>query len=287
MTDFSRKWLVETEWLAGRLRAPDIAVLDASLLSGGPRHARQEFLQDHIPGALFFDIDDLSDTSNPMPHMLPPPEKFASRMKKMGIGDGMRVVVYDRLGLYSAPRAWWMFRVMGHQDVAVLNGGLPKWKAEGRPLESGEPIKRSERHFTARKNAGLVRDLYDMQGMLKNGAMQIVDARAAARFEGADPELRHVPRLGHIPGSRNVPFASLLNPDKTLKAAEEIRALFQKAGVDPAKPVTATCGTGITACTLALGLAVIGQQHAAVYDGSWFEWSNAPDAPVETGAARA
>jgi thiosulfate/3-mercaptopyruvate sulfurtransferase len=281
MTDFSSKWLVDTDWLQERLTAPGLVILDASL--GMPSDAKkpyQLFLETHIPGALFFDIDDLSDTSSPLPHMLPPPEKFASRMRKMGIGDGMKIVVYDNKGIYSAPRAWWMFRVMGHEDVAVLNGGLPKWRAEERPTESGEPASRSERHFAGRKNSALVRDIKDMKGAVASGHPQIVDARSKARFEGRELELRPVPRLGHMPGARNVPFATLVNSNGTLKPTAELRAAFEGAGINPDKPVITTCGSGVTACTLALGLAVIGNEHAAVYDGSWTEWSSVPDAPV-------
>lgn len=282
MTDFSSKWLVESWWLAERLKSPGLVVLDASMASG-PQSPFEAYREEHIPGALFFDIDELSDANSNLPNMLPSPEKFASRMRKMGIGDGMKIVVYDTRGMYSAPRAWWMFRVMGHDDVAVLNGGFPKWKAEGLPVESGVPAPRSERHFTARYNAALVRDLQDMLSAVQEGRAQIVDARAAGRFAGRDGEPRPVPRLGHMPGARNLPFSSLLNPDGTMKPSDEIRALFEKAEIDPDKPVITTCGSGITACTLALGLAIIGNEHAPVYDGSWYEWSHAEQAPVVTG----
>jgi thiosulfate/3-mercaptopyruvate sulfurtransferase len=285
MTDFSSKWLVETDWLAERLKSPGLVVMDASLGSGGDvKTPREHYLEEHIPGALFFDIEDLSDETSTLPHMLPSPEKFSSRMRKMGVGDGMKIVVYDRKGIYSAPRAWWMFRIMGHEDVAVLNGGLPKWRAEGLPLESGEPAPRSERHFTARFNAGLVRDLADMSSAVARRHVQIADARAAARFAGREAELRPVPRLGDMPGALNVPFTTLLNANATMKGPEDVRAEFEKAGIDPDKPVIATCGSGVTACTLALGLAVIGNEHAAVYDGSWYEWSHEAGAPVATDA---
>lgn len=282
MTDFSSKWLVETDWLQDRLGRPGLVVLDASWTPDAGADYGQ-YCEAHIPGALFFDIDELSDTSSPLPHMLPPPEKFASRMRKKGIGDGMKVVVYDSRGIFSAPRVWWMFRVMGHDDVAVLNGGLPKWREEGRPLEAGSPIERSERHFTARKNCELVRDLADMTHAVANGRAQIVDARSKARFEGREAEPRPVPRLGHMPGAKNVPFGSLVQNNGALKPANELRAAFEEAGVNPDKPVIASCGSGVTACTLALALAVLGNEHAAVYDGSWAEWSGAPDAPVVTG----
>jgi thiosulfate/3-mercaptopyruvate sulfurtransferase len=287
MAEPSSQWLVETSWLADHLSAPDLVVLDASLhLPITGRNPRAEYLQAHIPGALFFDIDDISDDSNPLPHMLPPPEKFASRMKKMGIGDGMRIVVYDTEGLYSAGRAWWMFRIMGHNDVAVLNGGLKKWKAEGRPLEDGEPPKRTERHFTARFHAELLRDAAEVKALIGDPRTQIVDARAAGRFEGRDADPRPGLRVGHIPSSRNVPFASLLNPDGTLKPAAELRALFEKAGVQIGKPVVATCGSGVTAGVIALALAVLGRADTAIYDGSWVEWGAENGLPVATGPAK-
>lgn len=277
------QWLVETDWLAKHLDAPDIIVLDASFhLPGSGRDAAREFSETHIPGALFFDIEEISNTASPLPHMLPAPEKFSSRVRKMGIGDGMRVVAYDKTNMSGAARAWWMFRVMGFKDVAVLNGGFGKWQAEGRAVQSGEPRRRTERHFTARMNSGLVRDLGDIMRVLDSGAMQIVDARAAGRFAGTDPEPRPVPRRGHIPGSKNVPFTGLLNPDGTMRSPDEIKAIFAASGVDSAKPVVASCGSGVTACVIALALAMTGNETAAVYDGSWVEWSEA-DTPVETG----
>ena len=279
------KWLVETDWLATHLDAPDLVVLDGSMhLPTTGRNARAEYLAEHIPGALFFDIDDIADEKNPLPHMLPSTVKFASRMKKMGIGDGMRVVVYDSAGLYSAARAWWTFRVMGHDDVAVLNGGLKKWKAENRPLEDGEPPRRSERHFTPRFHAELVRDAADVQALIGSRAAQVVDARAPERFEGRVAEPRKGLRSGHIPGSRNVHYASLLNPDGTLKPAAELRAAFAKAGVDPDKPVVASCGSGVTAGVVAFALAMLGRPDAAVYDGSWTEWG-ASERAIDTGPA--
>jgi thiosulfate/3-mercaptopyruvate sulfurtransferase len=277
------QWLVETDWLAKHLDAPDIIVLDATFhLPGSGRDAAREFGEGHIPGALFFDIEEISNTASPLPHMLPAPEKFSSRVRKMGIGDGMRVVVYDKTNMSGAARAWWMFRVMGFADVAVLNGGLGKWQSEGRTVQSGEPRRRTERHFTARMNSVLVRDLGDIKRVLDSGAMQIVDARAAGRFAGTDPEPRPVSRLGHIPGSKNVPFTGLLNQDGTMRAPGDLKAIFAASGIDSAKPVVASCGSGVTACVIALALATTGNEVAAVYDGSWAEWSEA-DTPVETG----
>lgn len=288
MPEYSSQWIVETDWLAERLDAPDLVVLDASLhLPTTGRNPKAEYLAAHIPGALFFDIEDISDEKNPLPHMLPSTVKFASRMKKMGIGDGMRIVVYDTEGLYSAARGWWMFRVMGYNDVAVLNGGLKKWKAEGRPLEDGEPPRRTERHFTPRFHAELVRDAAEVKALIGNPAAQIVDARAAGRFEGRDPDPRPGLRTGHIPGSRNVPFATLLNPDGTLKPVAELREMFAKAGVETGKPVVATCGSGVTAGVVALALAMLGRPDTAVYDGSWVEWGAADNGlPVATGPAK-
>jgi thiosulfate/3-mercaptopyruvate sulfurtransferase len=287
MVEHASRWLVETDWLAERLDAPGLVILDGSMhLPTTGRNARAEYLKEHIPGALFFDIDDIADETSPLPHMLPPAAKFASRMKKMGIGDGMDIVAYDSEGLYSAARVWWMFRAMGNESVRVLNGGLKKWKAEGRPLEDGEPRPRTPRHFTATLNAALVRDAGDVQALIGSRAAQIVDARSAGRFAGTAPEPRQGLRSGHIPGSRNVPFQSLLNPDGTLKPAAELRQIFTAAGVEPEKPVVASCGSGVTAGVIALALAVLGRPDAAVYDGSWTEWGANASLPIETGPAR-
>lgn len=288
MPELQSNWLVESDWLATRLTAPGLVVLDASLhLPTTGRDPKAEYRAAHIPGALYFDMDDISDEKNPLPHMLPSPVKFASRVKKMGIGDGMRIVIYDTEGLYSAARAWWMFRIMGHDDVAVLNGGLKKWKAEGRPLEDGEPPRRSERHFTPRFHADLVRDAAEVKALIGDRATQIVDARAAGRFEGRDPDPRPSLRKGHIPSSRNVPFATLLNADGTLKSLAELRAIFAKAGVEVERPVVATCGSGVTAGVIALALAILGRPDAAIYDGSWVEWGvDGNGLPVDAGPAK-
>ncbi len=275
--------LIETEELARELHAPDLVILDASWhMPAEARNARAEYLAEHIPGALFFDIDEIADTKSHLPHMLPPPEKFSSRMRSMGIGDGSRIVVYDSAGLFSAARVWWTFRVMGVQDISVLNGGLPKWKREGHPLESGEPTARTARHFTARRNADLVRDLSDMKSLIKDRTAEIVDARAAERFAGKAPESRAGLRSGHIPGAHNLPFAKLIAKDGTLKPAPEVERLFEEAGVDLSKPVVASCGSGITASVLALALAEIGHRRTSVYDGSWSEWGADQNLPIET-----
>ena len=279
-----RSWLTETEELAPELDAPDIVIIDASWhMPDEKRDARAEYLEEHIPGAVFFDIDEIADTKSKLPHMLPPPEKFSSRMRSMGIGDGARIVVYDSKGIFSAPRVWWTFRVMGHDDVTVLNGGLPKWKREGLPLESGEPRPRSTRHFTSRRNADLVRDVSDMKALIRDRSAEIVDARSADRFEGRAPEPRPGLRSGHIPGAHNVPYGKLLREDGTLKSPAELEAVFTEAGVDLTKPVVTSCGSGITASVLALALASIGHRRTAVYDGSWAEWGADQTLPVEAG----
>ncbi len=286
MLDTAKNWIVDTDWLATHLEAPDLIIFDASWhLPTSGRDAKAEYLTEHIPGALFFDIDDLSDEKSPLPHMLPSTVKFASRMKKIGVGDGMRIVVYDTHGLFSAARVWWTLRAMGHQDVAVLNGGLPKWKAEGRPLEDGPPPPRTPRHWTALQNNELVRDLYDMKSYVDKKNMQIVDARPAGRFKGAEPEPRPGLRQGHIPGSKNIPSSSILNADGTLKSKDELAKIFADAGINPSDPVVTTCGSGVTAAMLALALAVLGQTNAAVFDGAWAEWGQENGLPVETGPA--
>lgn len=275
MPNIRGRYIVETDWLAEHLDAPDLILLDGSThLPTTGRNARQEYVAEHIPGAVFFDINEVADHANPLPHMLPGPVQFASMMKKMGIGDGMRVIAYDSSGLYSAARVWWMFRTMGHEDVAVLNGGMKKWKAEGRPVTDEPPRMRTERHFTARFNSSLVRDLDDVKAAVASGSEQIVDARAANRFRGEVEEPRKGLRSGHMPGAANVPFTTLLNDDGTLKPADQLETAFKNAGVDFSKPVTASCGSGVTAGVLAIALAMIGHPDTAVYDGSWSEWGH-------------
>lgn len=283
MTTSDPQLLVSTEWLAAHLGAPDVRVLDASwYLPSTGRDAEAEFRVAHIPGARFFDIEDISDDQSELPHMAPPVEKFISRVRAMGVGDGHRVVVYDGAGLFSAARVWWLFRLFGKEDVAVLDGGLPKWIAEGRPVDDAAPFPR-DRHFTARRNAGLVRDVTQVAASAKLGDARIVDARSPARFRGDEPEPRPGLRSGHIPGAVNVHYATLLTPSGTLKPAEELRAIFEAAGVDVTKPVITTCGSGISAAILSLALEVVGSRSHALYDGSWAEWGAYPDLKVERG----
>ena len=275
--------LVSTAWLAQHLADPDLRVVDATYyLPMQKRSARAEYDQRHIPGAVFFDIDEIADTASSLPHMLPAPEKFASRMRKLGLGDGNRIVIYDSEGVFSAPRVWWMFRIFGHKDVAVLDGGLPKWIAEGHPVDDSPPQPR-ERHFTARFDHSQVRDKGQVLANLDSKREQVLDARSAGRFHAREPEVWPGRRSGHIPGAHNLPYTDLLDPTaKTLLPADALAARFRSAGIDLARPVVASCGSGITASVLALGLHLIGHRDVAVYDGSWAEWGLPGDTPVET-----
>jgi thiosulfate/3-mercaptopyruvate sulfurtransferase len=276
--------VVSAEWLAKHLGDPDLRVLDGTWhMPQLERDARAEFAEAHVPGAVFFDIDQIADRSTSLPHMLPTPEAFADAVGGLGIGSGDRVVVYDVRGVISAARVWWTFRVFGHDRVAVLDGGLRAWKAEGRPLESGAPAP-PRRQFRATLRPELVRDLDAIRGNLATRAEQVLDARSRGRFQGTEPEPRAGLRGGHIPGSLNVPYESLYRPDGTLKPPDALRSAFVGAGVDLAKPVTTTCGSGVTASVLALGLHLVGHQQVAVYDGSWTEWASHTDTPVATGA---
>jgi len=279
--------LVGTEWLAAHLSDPHVRVLDSSFKQPGiTPTAREDYDAGHIPGAVFFDIDDVAEPGTSLPHMIPSAERFAAKMAERGVGNDDRVVVYDANGLSSAGRAWWMLRLFGHANVALLDGGLPKWKAEGRPLETRAPVI-PPRQFTARFDPALVRDKEAVRANIAAAREQLVDARAAGRFEGSAPETWPGRRSGHIPGSRNLPFDWVTDPQThQLKDADALRRLFEEAGVRLDRPVVASCGSGVTACALAFALHLIGHPGAAVYDGSWSEWGLPGDTPIETGPAR-
>ena len=277
--------LVSTEWLAGELGASDLRVIDATIfLPGSGRDARSEYESGHIPGAVFMDLDEIVDSANPAPHMLPSEHKFASRMQSLGLGDGNRFIVYDTSPLHSSARAWWMLKSFGARHAAILDGGLQKWKAEGRPLESGG-TQRQRGHFTAHLAGETVADKDYVSGILQSDAHEIVDARPASRFAGEDPEPRPGVMPGHIPGSKSLPQSELFNPDNSWKRGEELRAVFDQAGVDLSKPMVTTCGSGVTAAVLLFGAHLLGKADVKLYDGSWSEWGADPATPKATGRA--
>jgi thiosulfate/3-mercaptopyruvate sulfurtransferase len=277
--------LVSTEWLGAHLDAPDVRVVDGTFTLPSVRPTGAELYRErHVPGAVFFDIDEIAAEDTPLPHMLPPPEKFAARVRKLGLGDGHRIIAYDAAGVMGAARVWWMFRVFGHKDVAVLDGGLAKWLAEGRPVDDLPPLPR-ERHFTAKVNTMMVRDKAQVLANLKSRREQVLDARAKGRFEGTAPELRPGLRSGHIPGSRNLPYDQLIDKaSNTFLPADQLAARFAASGIDRTRPVVTSCGSGISACVLTLGLHLLGHRDVAVYDGSWTEWGQPGETPVETGS---
>jgi thiosulfate/3-mercaptopyruvate sulfurtransferase len=275
------RWFVSTDWLAEHLRDRNLVVVDGSYLVLQKRDARAEYLKEHIPGAVFFDVDTVADHSTELPHMLPGPTQFGEAAGALGIGNDTTVVIYDSVGLYSAPRVWWTFRIFGAKNVYILDGGLPKWKAENRPLEAGEG-KRTPQKFNAEMNVGAVATLADMRMAVTDKSVQIVDARSAERFSGKAAEPRPGLRSGRMPGSFNVPFDRVLDGG-TLASRDRIEAAFEDAGVDLDKPIFTSCGSGMTAAILTFALDSIGRTAKGLYDGSWTEWGGRPDLPIERG----
>ena len=277
--------LVSTEWLEAELGAPDLRIIDATLfLASHGRDARAEFEAEHIPGAVFLDLEEVADSDNPAPHMLPPEAKFASRMQSLGLGDGSRFVVYDNTPLHSSARAWWMLKTFGAHYAAILDGGMPKWKEEGRPVESGRPHVRHA-HFSPLFDGREVADKGFVSSILNAGSHELVDARSSGRFTGEEAEPRPGLPVGHIPGSKNLPQGQLFNADNTWKQGDALRAAFDAAGVDLSRPLVTTCGSGITAAVLLFGARLLGKEDVMLYDGSWSEWGADPATPKATGAA--
>ena len=277
--------LVSTDWLDDHLSAPDVRIVDATwYMPSTGRTGRAHYEAEHITGAVFFDIDEVADTNSTLPHMMPSPEKFSSRVRRLGLGNGNRIVIYDAEGMASAAtRVWWMFRYFGHKDVAILDGGLFKWKREGRQLEDLPPIPR-ERHFIPRVDTTLLRDLTQMKANLQSERDQVVDARSHGRFIGTDPEPWPVLKRGRIPGAINVPWTDLIDPEtRTMLPADALHQRFAAAGLDLERSVVNSCGSGVTACVPAFALHLIGHSGFAVYDGSWAEWGSQSDTPAQIG----
>ncbi|WP_420547458.1 3-mercaptopyruvate sulfurtransferase [Curvivirga sp.] len=273
--------LVEADWLEAHIDNPKITILDASWhMPNLNRDAKAEYKEKHIPGAIFFDIDVVSDGKSDLPHMLPSSDDFASALGKMGISNEDLIVVYDSYGLFSAARVWWMFRCFGHDNVAILNGGSLKWESENRPMDNKVPTRQTT-NYTANFKSGLIKSLSDVQVNLESMQAQVIDARARNRFNAEVPEPRPGLRGGHIPGSLNLPFADILTEAKTIKDEASIRSLFEAERLDFNKPVITSCGTGVTACVLSFALYLIGKEDAAVYDGSWTEWGGHRETPIE------
>jgi thiosulfate/3-mercaptopyruvate sulfurtransferase len=278
------KNLVSTEWLAANLTAPNLVVVDGSwYLPAQNRDAKAEYLKAHIPGAVHFDIEEISDHSSPLPHMMPSPEQFARQMGEMGVADKMTIVVYDGAGLFSAPRVWWMLRAFGASDVHILDGGMPKWQSEGRPTEAGQ-VRRSPAVFTTHFDPGAVADMKRVSEALKSGAAQVIDARPAERFTGEAPEIRPGIRSGHMPGALNAPSSTLLDKGR-LKPANELAQLLDRSGLDRNRPVITSCGSGVSAAIISLALDELGRPAEALYDGSWTEWASTEGNPIATGPA--
>jgi thiosulfate/3-mercaptopyruvate sulfurtransferase len=276
--------LVTTEWLAAELGKPDLVLFDATkYLPNEVKDGRAEFVRVHIPGAAFFDIDLVADTDTELPHMVPTPGRFAKLMGELGFGNDSRVVFYDQMGLASAARGWWLMGLFGDDNAAVLDGGLPKWLKEGRPVQDGEAAVPTRRQFRPDYRAGQLRGVGDLLRNVQTGAELVLDARATGRFTGALPEPREGMRSGHIPGSISLPYTELLRADGTFRPVDEVRGRFRAAGVDGSRPLVTSCGSGVTACILTLGLRIAGFPEGAVYDGSWTEWGGRSDTPIEVG----
>jgi thiosulfate/3-mercaptopyruvate sulfurtransferase len=274
--------LISTEWLAGALGAPDVMVLDATkYLPNEPFDGIAKYREAHIPGARFFDIDVVADPDTNLPHMAPTAGRFARLMGEMGISNATRVIFYDQKGLQSSARGWWLMKLFGHQNAAVLDGGLPKWRAEGRATQSGDATPAPAASYTPDFRADLLKGIGDVKRIIADGSALILDARAKGRFDGTAPEPRPGLPSGHMPGAKSVPFNELLNADFTMKDAAALRARFAAAGADGSKPIITSCGTGVTACILALGLKQAGLGDAAIYDGSWTEWAGRPETQKE------